>query len=393
MFHAVTAPSVTVTPQGANRARTGHPWIFRADVLSSPPALTSGDEVRVCDARGNFIARAFWAVQSPIALRVMNRKDEPVDEALLKSRLEAAFARRRAMYPGADAMRVCHGEADLLPGYFVDLYGSVASVQHLAEWADVRAAQLAKLLVEVTGAKSVVFRDDGSARDFERLPRKKGVLIGEAPGEARYHEGEIALDVDLLADHKTGGYLDQRENHLLAGQLGRGRALDCFSYHGGFALQLAKNCTSVLAIDQDASAVERIRENARKNNFTNVEARAANAVEQLRALDKDGQRFDVVVLDPPAFAKRRDGLEAALRAYKEINYRGARLLAPGGLFITCSCSGKVTRDIFDEVIEWAGQEAKRPLQLLERRGAAKDHPTLVGVPETEYLKTYFLRAP
>jgi len=393
MFHAVTAPSVTVTPQGANRARAGHPWIFRADVLASPPALTSGDEVRVCDARGNFIARAFWAVQSPIALRVMNRKDEPVDEALLKSRLEAAFARRRAMYPGADAMRVCHGEADLLPGYFVDLYGNVASVQHLAEWADVRAAQLAKLLVEVTGAKSVVFRDDGSARDFERLPRKKGVLIGEAPGEARYHEGEIALDVDLLADHKTGGYLDQRENHLLAGQLGRGRALDCFSYHGGFALQLAKNCTSVLAIDQDASAVERIRENARKNNFTNVEARAANAVEQLRALDKDGQRFDVVVLDPPAFAKRRDGLEAALRAYKEINYRGARLLAPGGLFITCSCSGKVTRDIFDEVIEWAGQEAKRPLQLLERRGAAKDHPTLVGVPETEYLKTYFLRAP
>jgi 23S rRNA (cytosine1962-C5)-methyltransferase len=393
MFHAVTAPSVTVTPQGANRARAGHPWIFRADVLSSPPALTSGDEVRVCDARGNFIARAFWAVQSPIALRVMNRKDEPVDEALLKSRLEAAFARRRAMYPGADAMRVCHGEADLLPGYFVDLYGSVASVQHLAEWADVRAAQLAKLLVEVTGAKSVVFRDDGSARDFERLPRKKGVLFGEAPGEARYHEGEIALDVDLLADHKTGGYLDQRENHLLAGQLGRGRALDCFSYHGGFALQLAKNCTSVLAIDQDVSAVERIRENARKNNFINVEARAANAVEQLRALDKDGQRFDVVVLDPPAFAKRRDGLEAALRAYKEINYRGARLLAPGGLFITCSCSGKVTRDIFDEVIEWAGQEAKRPLQLLERRGAAKDHPTLVGVPETEYLKTYFLRAP
>jgi len=393
MFHAVTAPSVTVTPQGANRARAGHPWIFRADVLASPPALTSGDEVRVCDARGNFIARAFWAVQSPIALRVMNRKDEPVDEALLKSRLEAAFARRRALYPGADAMRVCHGEADLLPGYFVDLYGNVASVQHLAEWADVRAAQLAKLLVEVTGAKSVVFRDDGSARDFERLPRKKGVLIGEAPGEARYHEGEIALDVDLLADHKTGGYLDQRENHLLAGQLGRGRALDCFSYHGGFALQLAKNCTSVLAIDQDASAVERIRENARKNNFTNVEARAANAVEQLRALDKDGQRFDVVVLDPPAFAKRRDGLEAALRAYKEINYRGARLLAPGGLFITCSCSGKVTRDIFDEVIEWAGQEAKRPLQLLERRGAAKDHPTLVGVPETEYLKTYFLRAP
>jgi len=389
----VTAPSVTVTPQGANRARAGHPWIFRTDLLSAPPALQSGDEVRVCDARGNFVGRAFFALQSPIALRVLSRKDEPLDEALLRARLEAAYARRRAMYPGADALRVCHGEADLLPGYFVDLYGAVASVQHLAEWADVRAPLLARLLCEVTGARSVVFRDDGSARDFERLPRKKGLLLGEAAGEVAYHEGEIALGVDLLADHKTGGYLDQRENHLLAGQLGRGRALDAFSYHGGFALQLAKSCSSVLAIDQDASAVERIRENARRNGLANVEARAANAIEQLRALDKDGQRFDVVVLDPPAFAKRRDGLEAALRAYKEINYRGARLLAPGGLFITCSCSGKVTREIFDEVIGWAAQEAKRPLQLLERRGAARDHPALVGVPETEYLKTWFLRAP
>ncbi len=384
---------MTVSPQGANRARTGHPWIFRADLVSSPPALQSGDEVRICDARGNFIARGFFAVQSPIALRVLSRKDEPLDDALLRSRLAAAYERRRFAMPGADAMRVCNGEADLLPGYFVDLYGKVASVQHLSEWADVRAPLLAKMLVEITGAESVVFRDDGSAREWERLPRKKGMLVGKEPGEVRYHEGAIDLTVDLLADHKTGGYLDQRENHLLAGRLGRGRALDAFSYHGGFALQLAKQCTSVLAIDQDASAVERIRENAKRNGLTNVEARAANAVEQLRALDKEGQRFDVVVLDPPAFAKRRDGLEAALRAYKEINYRGARLLSPGGLFITCSCSGKVTPEIFDEIIGWAAQEAKRPLQLLERRGASPDHPSLVGVPETEYLKTYFLRAP
>ena len=291
------------------------------------------------------------------------------------------------------AVRVCHGEADLLPGYFADLYGKVASVQHLAEWAEARAPLLAKLVAEATNCSTVVFRDDGSARDFERLPRKKGTLIGAAPGEVAYREGEVKLSVDLLSDHKTGGYLDQRENHLLAGTLGRGRALDCFSYHGGFALQLAKNCTSVLAIDQDAGAVERIRDNAKKNGFANIEARAANAIEQLRSLDKDGHRFDVVVLDPPAFAKRRDGLEAALRVYKEINYRGARLLAPGGLFITASCSGKVTRDLFDEVIGWAAQEAKRPLQLLERRGASRDHPVLVGVPVTVYLKTYFLRAP
>jgi 23S rRNA (cytosine1962-C5)-methyltransferase len=311
----------------------------------------------------------------------------------LRERLQAAWDRRRALFPGADAVRVVHGEADLLPGYFADLYGGVLSVQHLAEWAEVHRATLARLLAEVTGARAVVFRDDGSSRDFESLPRHKGVLLGEPPGELGYHEGDVALTVDLLADHKTGGYLDQRENHLLAGQLARGRALDAFCYHGGFALQLAKKADSVLAIDQDAAAVRRTRENAEKNGLKNIEVRAANAVEQLRALDKEGQKFDVVVLDPPAFAKRRDGLEAAIRAYKEINYRGARLLAPGGLLVTCSCSGKLTGALFQEVIEWAAQEAKRPLQLVERRGASRDHPVLIGVPETEYLKTWFLRAP
>jgi 23S rRNA (cytosine1962-C5)-methyltransferase len=386
-------PSVTITSKGAARARGGHPWIFRSDVASAAATLASGAEVRMVDARGNFIARGFWALKSPIALRVLSRRDEALDEAFLRERLQHAWDRRRALFPGADAVRVVHGEADLLPGYFADLYGGVLSVQHLAAWAEAHRAVLARLLSEVTSARAVVFRDDGSSRDFEGLPRHKGVLLGEAPGELGYHEGEIALTVDLLADHKTGGYLDQRENHLLAGQLARGRALDAFCYHGGFALQLAKKCDSVLAIDQDAAAVRRTRENAEKNGLKNIEVRAANAVEQLRALDKEGQKFDVVVLDPPAFAKRKDGLEAAIRAYKEINYRGARLLAPGGLLVTCSCSGKLTGALFGEVIEWAAQEAKRPLQLVERRGASRDHPVLIGVPETEYLKTWFLRAP
>jgi 23S rRNA (cytosine1962-C5)-methyltransferase len=210
---------------------------------------------------------------------------------------------------------------------------------------------------------------------------------------ASYREGEVELQVDLLDDHKTGGYLDQRENHLRAGELARGEALDAFCYHGGFALQLARRARHVLAIDQDAAAVARTRENARRNQLDNVDVRAANAVEQLRALDKEGRKFDVVVLDPPAFAKRRDGLEGALRVYKEINYRAVRLLKPGGLLVTCSCSGKVTPQMFGEVIEWAAQEAKRPLQILERRGAARDHPPLLGVPETDYLKCWFLLAP
>ena len=360
---------------------------------SAPPGLGSGAEVRLADARGNFIARGFWAERSPIAIRILTRRDEALDDAFLRERIERAVERRRALFPGADAYRAVHGEADLLPGYFADLYGDVAAVQHLAEWAEARRELLARTVAKVCGARAVVARDDGSSRDFEMLPRRTEVLLGDGPPTATYHEGELALTVDLLEDHKTGGYLDQRENHLRAGELARGEALDAFCYHGGFALQIARRARQVLAIDQDASAVARTRENARRNGFANVEVRAGNAVEQLRALDKEGRKFDVVVLDPPAFAKRREGLEGALRAYKEINYRAMRLLAPGGLLVTCSCSGKVTPPLFGEVIEWAAQEAKRPLQILERRGASRDHPPLLGVPETDYLKCWFLLAP
>jgi len=386
-------PGVTLSARGAARARSGHPWIFRADVQSAPPDLASGAEVRLADARGNFVAKAFWAERSPIALRILSRRDESLDDAFLRGRIERSLARRRAFFPGADAFRAVHGEADLLPGYFADLYGDLLAVQHLAEWAEARREPLARMAARACGARAVVARDDGGSRDFELLPRRTEVLFGTGPMTAAYHEGQLELRVDLLEDHKTGGYLDQRENHLRAGELARGEALDAFCYHGGFALQLARGADRVLAIDQDASAVDRTRENASRNGLRNLEVRAANAVEQLRALDKEGRKFDVVVLDPPAFAKRRDGLGGALRAYKEINYRGVRLLAPGGVLVTCSCSGKVTPELFGEVIEWASQEAKRPLQLLERRGAARDHPPLLGVPETDYLKCWFLLAP
>ena len=384
--------TVTVSQKGAARARAGHPWIFRGDVTGAPADLGSGAEVRVADARGNFIARAFWAVKSPIALRILSRNDGALDAELLATRLRRAWERRKAMLPGANAFRILHGESDLLPGYFVDWYDGVAAVQHLAEWAEARRDELARMVAELTKARAVVARDDGSSRDFEALPRRAELLFG-ADARARYSEGEISLEVDLLADHKTGGYLDQTENHLRAGELARGDALDAFCYHGGFALQLARKASRVVAIDQDAQAVARTRENAQRNGLQNLEARAQNAVEALRAFDKEGRKFDTIVLDPPAFAKRKEGVEGALRAYREINYRAVRLLAPGGLLITCSCSGRVTPDLFGEVIAWAAQEAKRPLQLLEKRGAGRDHPPLVGVPETEYLKCWFLLAP
>jgi 23S rRNA (cytosine1962-C5)-methyltransferase len=384
-------PTVKVTQKGATRARAGHPWIFRADVAGAP-ALESGAEVRIADARSNFIARGFWAVKSPIALRVLSRQDADFDADFLKGRLVRALERRRAMFPRADAFRLAHGEADLLPGYFVDFYAGVAVVQHLAEWAEARRLDLARMVAEVAGARTVVARDDGSARDFEQLPRRVEPLLGDS-ARATYHEGEVELQVDLLADHKTGGYLDQVENHLRAGELARGEALDAFCYHGGFALQLARKAEHVTAIDQDAGAVRRTRENAERNGLSNIEVRAGNALEALREFDKQGRKFDTLVLDPPAFAKRRDGLDGALRAYREINYRAVRLLKPGGLLVTCSCSGRVTSELFGEVVAWAAQEAKRPLQILERRGAGRDHPPLVGVPETDYLKAWFLLAP
>jgi 23S rRNA (cytosine1962-C5)-methyltransferase len=388
----VKTPTVTVTQKGAARARAGHPWIFRADVASAPEGLVSGAEVRIADARTNFIARGFWAVKSPIALRVISRNDSELDEELLTTRMRRALERRRAMMPDADAFRLLHGEADLLPGYFVDWYNGVAAVQHLAEWAEARREQLVRILVALTGARAVMARDDGSARDFEGLPRRAEPLFG-TDFKAQVHEGQIALEVDLAADHKTGGYLDQAENHLRAGELARGEALDAFCYHGGFALQLARKAAHVIAVDQDAAAVQRTLQNAQRNGLQNIEARAANAVEALRAFDKEGRRFSTIVLDPPAFAKRKEGLDGALRAYREINYRAVRLLEPGGLLITCSCSGRVTPELFGEVVAWAAQEAKRPLQLLERRGAGRDHPSLIGVPETEYLKAWFLLAP
>src|SRR5438045_3047326 len=361
-------PTVTVTQQAAARARAAHPLSLRADVADAPDGLISGAEVRLADARGNFIARGFWALKSPIALRVLSRQDSALDEELLAARLRRAYERRRELCPGADAFRLAHGEADLLPGYFVDLYGDVAAVQHLSEWAEARREQLARMVVELTGARAVVARDDGSAREFERLTRRAEPLFGTG-FRVRYHEGEIALEVDLLADHKTGGYLDQVENHLRAGELARGEALDAFCYHGGFALQLARRAEKVLAIDEDVSAVARTRKNAERNGIGNVEARAGNALEALRVFDKEGRKFDTVVLDPPAFAKRKEGVEGALRAYREINYRAVRLLQPGGLLVTCSCSGRVTPALFGEVVAWASPAAKRPRHILERRGA------------------------
>jgi 23S rRNA (cytosine1962-C5)-methyltransferase len=365
--------------------------VWRKDVLE-PPDAPGGAVVAVVDPRGQPAGQALWAARSPLALRLLTRRapaDEPVDASWFRARLEASIARRTPLR--REALRLVHGEADGLPGLFVDRYRDRLVLQTLSEGMDAQKEALAGALVTLTHAVQVVCRDDGSGRDFEQLPREARVLHGPADTDMEWREGDNTFRADLLRDMKTGAFLDQAENHLRAAELGRGRALDAFSYHGGFALALAGRCDSVLALEQDPTAARRLAENVRRNGRSNVEAREANAFDVLHQLDRDGERFDTVVLDPPGLAKRKEGRRTALRAYRELNVRALRLLRPGGLLVTCSCSGKVKPADFEEMLLGAADDVRRSIQILERRGPAADHPALGGLPETEYLKAFFVR--
>ncbi len=381
-----------VSQKGAQKLRRGNPWCYRTELLEPPTGTSPGAVVDVVDVQGNPVGQALYAHRSPLALRLLTRESSAqarVDDGFFEARLRAALERRHPL-ASRDAYRMVHGESDLLPGLLVDRFGDGLTLQTLSEGMDARKERLARALQSLTNARVVVCRDDHSGRDFEQLPREKKLLHGSGTA-VRYHEGENLFEVDLLEDMKTGGFLDQVDNHLRAGELARGEALDTFTYHGGFALSLARSCTSVLAVEQDAQAAARATENARRNGRANVTVQQSNAFDVLRAFEKEGRRFDTVVLDPPAFAKRKEGVQTALRAYHELNLRAFKLLRPGGLLVTCSCSGKVTRQAFEEMVASAAGDAKRPVALLERRGAGMDHPPLVGLPETEYLKTFFYR--
>jgi len=383
--------SVTISRRGADRLAAGHLWIYRSDVEKSGPGVAAGDVVAVKDGRGRFLAKAFWSARSQIALRVVTRDEEPVDDAFLADRIDRAAALRELTLPGVAAVRTFHGEADLLPGLVVDRYGDVAVIQTLVPATDRRKAALAAMVAERLGAKTVVERNDVRVRELEGLPQTKGVLRGPAPGPIDHREGEVTLRVDLLAGQKTGAFLDQRENHLRAGEYARGRCLDCFSYAGGFALQLARRAASVVAVDMQAGALALLRENVARNRASNVEVVEANAFDYLRDRSEEPPAFDLVVLDPPAFAKNKASLPAARRGYKEVNLRALQILVPGGLLVTASCSYHLSEAALEELVLDAANDSGRRVQVLERRGAGRDHPVLLGVPETRYLKVLVLR--
>ena len=385
-----------VSRKGAERIRVGHPWIYQSDVLESDAG--PGDLVRVVTERKRPLGWAFASTASQIALRMLSTATgaEPPDErALLRERVQKAAAYRASLQIDASAYRLMHAEADGWPATIVDRYEDEGAayfvVQTLSQGADRRLEMLVDVLHELFAPRGILARNDPKVRRLEGLDESVAVLAGDVPDQIVVREGAIRLTVDLRRGQKTGLFLDQRENHEAAVRYAHGRILDAFTYHGGFALQMASRAASVTALDSSSAAVAAMAANASANGLTNVHAREVNVFDELRELETSGAQFEAIVLDPPAFAKNRSSVERALAGYKEINLRAMRLLAPGGHLITCSCSYNVGEDLFARVIEDAAVDARRSMALVEKRMQARDHPVLVTVPETHYLKCLILR--
>ena len=390
----VTNSVAILKPRGEDRVRGGHPWVYRSDIADvrnpEPGAI-----VEVRGSRDRMLGHALFSDQSQITIRMISRatspNDPPIDEAFWRARLATAIRFRDSLQINATAFRLVHGEADLLPSLIVDRYGDYLVMQTLSQGMDRLAPQLVKLLVEITGAKGILARNDPKVRTLEGLEQKVEVLYGEVPETIGVTEAGITYTVDPWRGQKTGLFLDQRENREGAARYAHGKLLDCFSYNGGFALALASHCESVEALDVSADAVERITANARANGITNLSAREANVFDELRHLERDGARYDTIVLDPPAFAKNKASIPNALAGYKEINLRALRLLNPGGYLITCSCSYNVDEGMFAAAVSDASADARIPVTVVEKRMQGRDHPVLLGVPETYYLKSFILR--
>ncbi len=385
----MTEPTVVVSARGEERVRAAHPWIYRSDIRDVQ--AEGGDVVRVMNTRGRAVGRALFSDRSQIAVRMLTTGDAQAGPELWRDRISAAVAFRKSLEIDATAFRLVHGEADLLPSLVVDQYDRYLVVQALSQGVERLLPEIVRILVDELNPTGILARHDLKVRQLEGLEMEVKLLHGEVPPVVEIRDGPIRLDVDLWHGQKTGLFLDQRENRVAARVYARGRLLDCFSYHGGFALQLAAACESVAAIDVSDEAVEHIRRNAARNHIGNLEARAANVFDELRRLERAGERFDTVVLDPPAFAKSRDAVDKATAGYKEINLRAMKVLRPGGTLVTCSCSYHIDEGTLGQIVYEASVDAHARLVVIEKRMQSRDHPVLLGVPETYYLKCFILR--
>jgi 23S rRNA (cytosine1962-C5)-methyltransferase len=380
---------VVISDRGYDRVRAGHPWIYRSDLVQAQAA--GGDVVRVIGPRGRPVGIAHYSDRSEIALRMLARERERADPiALVRGRLAAAIDYRRSLAIDATACRLVHAEADLLPALVVDRYGDHLVVQALSQGMARLQSSVCDALVELLAPRGIVARNDSRVRLLEGLEQRVEVVYGEVPEAVEVREGAVVYDVSLLSGQKTGLFLDQRENRVAAAAYARGRVLDCFCYQGGFALHLASRASETIAVDVSADAIAQAERNARRNG-ARVTTRVANVFDELRAFERQGQRFDLIVLDPPAFAKSRGSLPRAIAGYKEINLRALKLLARGGHLVTCTCSYHVDEGTFGEILFDAAVDAQAPVVVVEKRMQARDHPVLLGVPETYYLKCLILR--
>jgi 23S rRNA (cytosine1962-C5)-methyltransferase len=383
--------TATVSTKGARRWDAGHPWIYRSDVIDRP----SGDAgaVRVTDQRGKPLGVALWSPRSEISLRLIDRDpDATIDANWWRDRIQRAVTRRAGLDRDTNAYRLVHGEGDGLPSLVVDRYDRWIAVQLMSAGLERFRAEIVAALRDIAEPTGILARNDVSLRVKEGLETNVELLHGAVPEEIEVHEHGVRYLAAPWRGQKTGAYLDQRENRALVGRVARGAALDCFSYHGSFALHLARRAQTVTALDASAHALTRAEENFRRNAFTNGTFVEANAFEYLKARDRERARFDTIVLDPPAFAKTRPSLPAAIRGYKEINLRAMRLLAPGGLLFTASCSFHMTKPLFLEMLEDAAADSGRRIVLRELRGQPIDHPEVLTIPETGYIKGALLEA-
>jgi len=395
--------------------------------------VEGGAIVRAADEAGNFVGQAFYSDRSEIALRFLTTREETIDSDWWRARLQHCGERRAAVARDTNAYRLIYSEGDLLPSLIVDVYDNVFVLQTLSQGADKLKSMMVELLAEEFKPRAIVERNDARVRELEGLDLRSGVLYEDvtepgavakgsyqssraydpvasttprglpargprsAPGsetgldEIEINQHGVRFVVTPLSGQKTGAFLDQRENYLAAKHVARGRALDCFTFNGGFALHIASVCESVLGIDISSDAITAATRNAELNGTSNVEFRAANVFDALREMESAGERFDTIILDPPAFARNRATVKSGARGYKEINLRALKLLNPGGVLVTCSCSYHMSEEMFLEIIADAAIDARRRVQLIEKRGQSSDHPVLLGVPETHYLKCVIAR--
>jgi 23S rRNA (cytosine1962-C5)-methyltransferase len=387
-FHGL--PVVKVSRRGANRLKDGHVWVYRSDVVSAD-GVSPGATVSVRDEREKFLGTALYSTASQIAVRMISREAISDLDGLLRQRIRDAVAYRERVVRDTDAYRIVFSEADFLPGLIVDRYNDVLTLQVLTQAMDTEAVRriIVAELSEGLKPDAIAERVDPRVRELEQLPaRSSSLLLGDKTSTVFSMNG-VRFHHEALEGQKTGAFLDQRENYAAAAQYAHGEALDVFCYHGGFALHLAPHCSKVTGVDSSRPALEVADRNAALNG-REIEWIEGNAFDLLRDYAGAGQQYDTIVLDPPAFARSKSNLETALRGYKELNLRAVKMLRPGGILVTCSCSYHVSSTEFIEVVAQAARDMHRNLRMVESRSQAKDHPILLSVPETAYLKCIVL---